>query len=153
MAAQPAAATPATPAPATIDFARDVKPILAASCVRCHARGKARGGFSIESREALLAGGDSGIDVVPGKSGESRFIALVDGTDPDEVMPKKGSRLKPDQIAILRAWIDQGAPWDPSSQFRAGGSAQSRPPPSGTAGGALDQPSGRSTPRTLSGRA
>ena len=72
--------TPAQLPPAAahaIDFARDVKPILQVSCVRCHARGRDRGGFSIERRERLLAGGDSGEAVVPGDSAHSRLIALV----------------------------------------------------------------------------
>jgi mono/diheme cytochrome c family protein len=100
-----------------IDFVRDVKPILQTSCVRCHARGRERGGFSIETRERLLKGGDDGPALVPGDSASSRLIALVSGLDPDEVMPKKGSRLTSDQIGLLRAWIDQGAPWDPAVSF------------------------------------
>ena len=43
-----------------IDFTRDIKPILQVSCVRCHARGRDRGGFSIETRERMLKGGDDG---------------------------------------------------------------------------------------------
>jgi Protein of unknown function (DUF1549)/Protein of unknown function (DUF1553)/Planctomycete cytochrome C len=105
------------PANRTVDFAKDVQPILLASCVRCHARGKSRGGLSIETRDALLEGGDTGRVVVPGKSEESLLIALVSGRDPDLVMPQKGSRLKPDQIGILRAWIDQGLTWDSSVTF------------------------------------
>src|SRR5690606_15600313 len=57
-----------------IDFARDIQPILQRSCVRCHARGRARGGFSIETRERLLQGGDSGPAVQPGNSAESELI-------------------------------------------------------------------------------
>jgi cytochrome c553 len=121
-AAQPPApaseATQLPPAAAgPIDFARDVKPILQVSCVRCHARGRDRGGFSIETRERLLAGGDSGDAVVPGDSAHSRLIALVAGLEPDVVMPQKGSRLSRDQIGVLRAWIDQGATWDPTVSF------------------------------------
>ena len=115
----PTAAPAQLPPPATrpIDFAQDVKPILQVSCVRCHARGRDRGGFSIETRERLLAGGDSGDAVVPGDSAHSRLIALVAGLEPDVVMPQKGSRLTRDQIAVLRAWIDQGATWDPAVSF------------------------------------
>jgi mono/diheme cytochrome c family protein len=113
----PPPALPQSSAAPPVDFERDIKPIFVASCIRCHARGKARGGFSMDNRDALLAGGDSGLAVVPGRSGESRLIALVDGTDPDEVMPKKGSRLKPEQIARLRTWIDQGVPWDARVTF------------------------------------
>ena len=55
--------------------------------------------------------------VVPGKSADSLLIALVQGVDPDNVMPRKGSRLTPEQIGLLRAWIDQGALWDAGVTF------------------------------------
>jgi mono/diheme cytochrome c family protein len=107
------------PAPASraVDFSRDVKPILQVACVRCHARGNDKGGFSIETRESLLKGGDTGPAAVPGQSADSFLIALVAGLEPDMVMPKKGSRLTGDQVALLRAWIDQGAVWDPGVTF------------------------------------
>ena len=91
----------ALPAPAdrAIDFAADVKPILERSCARCHARGRRKGGFSIESRETLLAGGDNGPALVTGDSAASELIALVAGLDPGNVMPQKGSRLTPQQSA------------------------------------------------------
>ncbi len=100
-----------------VDFSKDVKPILQVACVRCHARGNDKGGFSIETRESLLRGGDTGPAVVPGQSSESFLIELVSGLEPDMVMPKKGSRLTGDQIGLLRAWIDQGAVWDPGVTF------------------------------------
>src|SRR5262249_49095806 len=101
------------PPPTThkVDFAKEIKPILETSCTKCHGRGKEKGGFKIDNRELFLKGGDSGPAVVVGKSQESLLIELVMGFDPDSVMPKKGSKLKPDQIALLRAWIDQGATW------------------------------------------
>ncbi len=100
-----------------VDFSKDVKPILQVACVRCHARGNDKGGFSIETRESLLRGGDTGPAVVPGQSSASFLIELVSGLEPDMVMPKKGSRLTSDQIGLLRAWIDQGAVWDPGVTF------------------------------------
>jgi hypothetical protein len=100
-----------------VEFKRDIEPILTSSCVKCHARGRAKGGLQIETRETLLRGGDSGAVVVPGQSQASLLIALVAGVDPDEVMPKKGSRLSANQIGLLRAWIDQGLAWDPGITF------------------------------------
>src|SRR5919112_1818944 len=101
--------------PAAVDrrvgFTSGVRPILERSCARCHARGRAKGGFSIESRETLLKGGDDGRAIVAGNSEASRFIKLIAGLDPENVMPQKGSRLTPEQVGILRAWIDQGAAW------------------------------------------
>ena len=120
-----------------IDFTRDIKPILQVSCVRCHARGRDRGGFSIETRERMLKGGDDGPALVPGDSSSSHLIALVAGLDPDEVMPKKGSRLTSEQIGLLRAWIDQGAAWDPGVSF-------ARPAPQNLGPRSPDLPAGAS---------
>lgn len=107
------------PAPAShpINFTKEIKPIFEASCVNCHGRGKDKGGFRLDSRDTLLQGGDSGPAIVPGKSAESLLVALVQGFDPDNLMPRKGSRLTPEQIGVLRAWIDQGAPWDTGITF------------------------------------
>jgi len=107
------------PAPANhaISFSKEVKPIFEASCIKCHGRGKDKGGLRIDTRETLLKGGDTGAAVVSGKSAESLLIALVQGVDPDSVMPKKGSRLTAEQIGVLRAWIDQGLPWDTGVTF------------------------------------
>src|SRR5437660_8304409 len=112
------------PAPASrkVDFVKEIKPIFEASCIKCHGRGRTKGDLSIESRDTLLKGGESGPAIVPGKSEESRVIELVAGLDPDSVMPQKGKRLTPEQIGLLRAWIDQGAAWDPGISF-------AKPPP------------------------
>src|ERR1044071_2335797 len=109
----------ALPPPANhkVDFAKEVGPILEASCIKCHGRGRIKGGLSIENRDTLLKGGESGPAIVPGKSEESHLIELVAGLDPDSVMPQKGKRLSPEQIGLLRAWIDQGAPWDAGINF------------------------------------
>ena len=113
--AQVAALPP--PANRPIDFAADIRPILESSCIKCHGRGRVKGGFAIDSRETLLRGGDSGAAVVPGQSGQSYLIELVAGVDPDNVMPKKGSKISPEQLSLLRAWIDQGAKWDAEVSF------------------------------------
>jgi len=103
------------PAPATnkIDFARDIKPIFDASCVRCHGPVKPKSGFRLDSRAAALKGGENGIDLVPGDSAKSPLIHFTANLVEDMEMPPsgKGEPLNPAQIALLRAWIDQGAPW------------------------------------------
>jgi hypothetical protein len=105
------------PAARKVVFSSDIKPIFEASCIKCHARGRSKGGLQIDTRATLLQGGDSGAAVVVGKSQESLLIGLVAGVDPDNVMPKKGSRLTPAQVGLLRAWIDQGMPWDQNITF------------------------------------
>ena len=101
----------------TIDFTRDIKPILETSCVKCHGQSKDKGGFRIDTRELLVKSGDNGPAVLAGKSAESYLIELVSGLDPDNVMPVKGSKLTTTQVGLLRAWIDQGMKWDDAINF------------------------------------
>jgi mono/diheme cytochrome c family protein len=107
------------PAPAArpIDFAKDIQPIFEASCVQCHARGKNKGSFSLETRADFLEGGDSGAPAIAGQSAESTVIAMVSGLDPETVMPKKGKKLTREQVAVFRAWIDQGMVWPDTITF------------------------------------
>src|ERR1041385_4155442 len=106
------------PTKAQIDFARDIKPIFDAACVKCHGKGKDKGGFSLETHASFSKGGDSGAPVRVGQSAESLLIDRVSGFAPENVMPKKGPRLKPEQVALLRAWIDQGAVWPAQITFQ-----------------------------------
>ena len=105
------------PATAPVAFDKDIKPMLEASCIKCHGRGRDKGHFRIDSRETMLKGGESGPAIIPGKSQESLIIELVSGLDPDNVMPKKGSKLTKEQVSLMRGWIDQGAKWDSEISF------------------------------------
>jgi mono/diheme cytochrome c family protein len=107
------------PAPAgrPIDFAKDIQPIFEASCVQCHARGKSKGSFSLETRADFLEGGDTGAPAVAGKSAESHLVEMVSGLNPDIVMPQKGKKLTREQVGIVRAWIDQGMKWPEQITF------------------------------------
>lgn len=100
-----------------VSFAREIKPILEARCLNCHGHGRAKGDFQIDNRATFLKGGGSGPAIVVGKSAESYLIELVMGFDPDNVMPKKGTKLTREQVGLLRAWIDQGAKWDADISF------------------------------------
>jgi hypothetical protein len=104
---------PDLPAPATIhiEFTRDIQPILAGRCQSCHGPTLRSGGLRLDSRDAALAGGNSGPAIVAGNSSSSRLIRLVAGAEKDRVMPMAGPRLTAEQVGLLRAWIDQGAPW------------------------------------------
>ena len=96
-----------------VDFEADIRPIFAASCVGCHGPKKQKGGLALHARAAAMGGGDDGPVILPGKSAESRLVRYVDGLDDDHPMPPKGAGkpLTPDQVGLLRAWIDQGARW------------------------------------------
>jgi hypothetical protein len=100
-----------------IDFARQIKPLLERSCVVCHSGEKPRGRFRVDSRDAILQGGESGsAAIVFGHNEKSLLIDYVSGKVPESEMPPRAVRgifpaLKPDEVALLRAWIDQGAEW------------------------------------------
>ena len=118
--------TPLKPMPKheqKIDFARQIKPILERSCIACHSGDKPRGLFRIDGRDAMLKGGASGeAAIVPGHSEKSPLIDYVSGNVSETEMPPKAQRkrfpaLKPDDFALLRAWIDQGAEWPKDVSF------------------------------------
>ena len=110
-----------------VDFARDIRPIFEASCVQCHARGKNKGSFSLETRQDFVEGGETGVPALAGKSAESLVVAMISGLDPESVMPKKGKTLTKDQVAVFRAWIDQGMVWPKEINFHKHEPANLRP--------------------------
>ncbi len=94
-------------------FESSVRPILKASCLGCHNLRTRSSGLALESREEVLAGGNRGPAVKPGAPGQSRLMEAVEQTG--ELKMPQGGRLKPDQIAVLRRWIEQGLPWPAES--------------------------------------
>ncbi|MBI1390104.1 MAG: DUF1553 domain-containing protein [bacterium] len=114
-AAEDAAPSLPPPSSETVSYLKDVKPILQRSCVQCHNAKLQMGDLLLTSREAVLKGGAKGAVVKPGDSENSRLIHLVAGTDPELAMPLSGTRLTPEEVGVLRAWIDQGLVWDDDS--------------------------------------
>jgi len=111
----------ATPVPA-VDFAHDVVPVLRVHCGKCHTGDARQGGFSLNTRETMLAGGDSGTaGIVAGKAAESEIIARITSADPDVRMPSEGPPLPPEAVAVLRTWIDEKAPWEDGFAFKGTG--------------------------------
>src|SRR5262245_57506736 len=102
-------AVPGRAADMTVDYLRDVKPILARHCYACHGVEKQRSGLRLDTAARALAGGNSGAAIVPGKSRTSRLIQAVTGQNDVKLMPPKEPRLDAKEIALLKAWIDQGA--------------------------------------------
>src|SRR5436190_12159741 len=105
------------PAPAarTIDFVKDVQPILSGSCYNCHGLKRAEAGLRFDRRSDALRGSDNGAVIIAGKGSESLMVHAVSGLRDDLKMPKKGEALTAEQVGILRAWIDQGAVWPDSA--------------------------------------
>jgi mono/diheme cytochrome c family protein len=107
------------PEPVTrpVKYFGDIHPVLAAHCVACHGPEKQKGGLRLDSREMALQGGSGyGPAIVPGKSAESPLILFTAHLEPEMEMPPKKDPLPDSTIAVLRAWIDQGAVWPGKGQ-------------------------------------
>ncbi len=91
-------------------FETNVRPVLVEQCFKCHGDKKQWGGLRLDSREALMRGGDTGATIVPGKPKESLLIRAVRHEDEDLKMPKEG-KLTERQIADLVRWVEMGAPF------------------------------------------
>src|SRR5256885_6758954 len=96
------------PAKLAVDYTQHVKPILATKCFGCHGQKQQQSGLRLDLRQNALRGGDYGAVIVPGNSAESKMIIRLAGSDAGLQMPPTGA-LPPEDIGILRAWIDQGA--------------------------------------------
>src|SRR5215212_1887168 len=92
-------------------FEKKVRPVLVESCYKCHSptSEKVKGGLMLDTREAMLQGGDSGPSLVPGDPEKSLLIKAVRYTDEDLKMPPKNKKLSAEQIADLEAWVKMGA--------------------------------------------
>ena len=128
------------PATTTVDFARDIRPLFAERCVKCHGPEKQKSGLRLDVKAAAMKGGDGGKAIELAKSADSRLIHLVAGLEEDKVMPPKGERLTAQQIGLLRAWIDQGADWPEDGKTRRSEHWAYQPirPAAGKAGNAID---------------
>ncbi len=106
--------------PSKVDFSKDLLPILQEHCIACHGPEKQKSGYRLDHRDDAFQGGESGTRaIVAGDPANSPLLRFVSGEDPDMLMPPKKSTqkpLSPSQIATLRAWIEQGAPWAPEAQ-------------------------------------
>lgn len=102
-------------------FEKQVRPILIERCYECHSveSGKSKGGLLMDSREALLRGGDSGVAFVAEKPDESLIIEAVRYRNQDMQMPPKGA-MPASEVKVLEKWVAMGAP-DPRDEVVAGG--------------------------------
>jgi len=102
-------AEPAAPAPAP--GYSQVHAVFAKHCVTCHGGKDPDGELVLESYESLNKGGENGAVIVPGKSSDSVLVQQIEhAKKPFMPPPKKGDRLSAEEIALVRAWIDAGAP-------------------------------------------
>ena len=115
---------PAQPLPATIEFNRDIRPILSDKCFQCHGPGTQMATLRFDSEEgAKHALKDGRFAIVPGEPAASQMIARITATNPAVRMPRSqsgaaaGEPLSDRQVALLSRWIEQGATWQKHWSF------------------------------------
>lgn len=91
-----------------VSFSRDVAPIFAERCIACHNTRSPGGRLNLDSFAALSKGGESGAAVSAHQSADSLLLTMIE----DGSMPKDADPLKPEEVAIVRQWIEVGAPLD-----------------------------------------
>jgi WD40 repeat protein len=104
-----------------VDFDREVRPFLSDNCLSCHCQTTTKGGLNLETPELMLKGGDSGAAIVPQKGGESLILQAAAHLDDDLAMPPRDNKAKaknltPEQLGLLKLWIDQGAKASPKTE-------------------------------------
>jgi ankyrin repeat protein len=95
--------------PGKVDFRRDVQPLLRQYCISCHGPTQQMNAFRLDRRRDAMKGGTAPM-IAPANSQASRFYLKLIGDQYGPQMPPTGA-LRPEQIAVLKAWIDQGADW------------------------------------------
>jgi cytochrome c553 len=107
----PIAAEEAAFTPAQIEyFEKQVRPLLVEHCQKCHGAEKQKGELRLDSREALLKGGETGPGIVAGKPAESELIKALK-YDPDGYQMPPDGKLPDETVAVFVKWVEMGAPW------------------------------------------
>jgi ankyrin repeat protein len=102
------AGTSAAQAPAKVDFAQDILPLLRQNCVSCHGPTKQNGGMRLDRRSSAMKAFSRRI--IPGSSETSFLYHRVSDSEFGPQMPPTGD-LRPEEIRMIKDWIDQGAVW------------------------------------------
>ena len=109
-----AAKLPPAAAKTGVTYDNDIKPLFEKSCVKCHGGEKPKAKYNMETLAGVLKGGAEGAAIVPGNSAKSALVHQAADLVADMEMPPTDKRdkfpaLTKDQLALVRAWIDQGA--------------------------------------------
>jgi WD40 repeat protein/mono/diheme cytochrome c family protein len=98
-------------------YREHIKPFFARYCVECHTSDEPKGGLDLDTYKSLLEGGDNGAVLTPGKADTSRIVRVIERKDKPFMPPRKSKQPRPEEIALLRAWIDAGAKEDGSARI------------------------------------
>ncbi len=116
-------------APSEPAIANDVLPVLKRTCVSCHGPEKVKAGLRLDTFEGIKKGGDNGAVIKPGKAKASPLIQrlLLPLKHDDHMPPADKPQPTAEEIALLRRWVDAGAPGDNPATTKLNPSVQTRP--------------------------
>jgi WD40 repeat protein len=93
----------------TVSYAKEVEPILFKRCISCHSGSVKKSNLDLASYNSLIKGGKRGSPIVPGKSADSKLVQFCGKTKKPYMPPKDEDPLDPEELALIKLWIDQGA--------------------------------------------
>jgi hypothetical protein len=101
------------------NFQTEIRPLLQEHCVECHGPKKQKANLRLDAKSFAFRGGEEGPALVPGAVSQSPLFERLIATEADRRMPPKGERLRPEQIELVRRWIEAGAVWPETDGDRA----------------------------------
>lgn len=103
-----------------VDFEKQIKPLLATHCVKCHGPEKQKGNLRLDTKADAFAPSESGKpSIVPHDAAGSLLVHLIESKNATERMPPKSESLQSEQIALLKRWIAEGAVWPDDARGQA----------------------------------
>jgi hypothetical protein len=101
---------PKPPRMSTVDFWKEIMPVFQASCIQCHGPTRQTSGFRVDQRENFFSPRGGAPLVVPGDAAGSRLLDIISGKQPG-MKAAASHQLPPDEIQLLKTWIESGADW------------------------------------------
>ncbi|MBY0504156.1 MAG: DUF1549 domain-containing protein [Bryobacteraceae bacterium] len=112
----------------SVDFSRQVHPILVSRCLSCHTGDRGQAGLSVGTRDALVKGGVSGSALVPGNAAKSPLVQRLKGLG-GQRMPLAGAALSESEIGLIERWVNEGAVVNAVDPGQRSFSLALKPPP------------------------
>lgn len=104
-AEEPVSTSPEAAASTNVSFANDIAPIFEAKCIKCHGVESKKEGLDMRTYDDLIKGSRKGAVLVPGNANDSLFVQLIIEGE----MPSRGTKVTPEELQLIIAWVNQGA--------------------------------------------
>jgi mono/diheme cytochrome c family protein len=117
IAADKPATRPAATNPAKVDFVKQIKPLFDANCAQCHGVRPTKAYSMLTKVKAFTPGESEEPPIVPGHADQSLIVILMKAKSPEGRMPQKKPPMKPEEIALVERWINEGAEWPEKVQL------------------------------------